>query len=115
MNDVISVTPEAAARAAALRNAEDGAEAYALRVGVRPGGCSGFRYELFFDAERSDDDVVLSFPADPTPLEVVLDPESAKLLAGATLEYQDGLTGAGFKITNPNATRRCGCNQSFSV
>jgi iron-sulfur cluster assembly accessory protein len=115
MNDVISMSPEAVAKVAALRNAEAGAESFALRVGVRSGGCSGFRYELFFDAERADDDLVLSFPADPTPLEVVLDPESAKLLAGATLEYQDGLTGAGFKITNPNATRRCGCNQSFGV
>lgn len=115
MNDVISMSPEAVAKVAALRNAEEGAEQFALRVGVRSGGCSGFRYELFFDADRTDDDLVVSFEAEPVPLEVVLDPASAELLKGSTLEYQDGLEGAGFKITNPNATRRCGCNQSFAV
>ena len=82
----------------------------ALRVAVRPGGCSGFSYEMFFDTEVADDDVV----RDVRRRRVVVDPTSAELLTGATLDYSDGLQGAGFHITNPNATQTCGCGCSFS-
>ena len=81
-----------------------------LRVAVRPGGCSGFSYEMFFDTDIASDDVT----ADYSGVRVVVDPSSAQLLAGATLDYKDGLQGAGFAINNPNATRSCGCGQSFS-
>ena len=90
--------------------AEEGNDALALRVAVRPGGCSGYSYEMFFDSEIAADDVVREFGA----VKVVVDAASAELLSGATLDYSDGLQGAGFHISNPNATRTCGCGSSFS-
>ena len=74
------------------------------------GGCSGFSYEMFFDSERADDDIAEAY-GDVT---VVVDPASAQYLSGASLDYKDGLQGAGFAIDNPNAQRTCGCGQSFS-
>jgi iron-sulfur cluster assembly accessory protein len=90
--------------------AQEGNDALALRVAVRPGGCSGYSYEMFFDSEFADDDIRTEFGA----VKVVVDPASAPLLVGATLDYKDGLQGAGFHINNPNASRSCGCGQSFS-
>jgi iron-sulfur cluster assembly protein/iron-sulfur cluster insertion protein len=81
-----------------------------LRVAVRPGGCSGFSYEMFFDTEKDAEDMVL----DQLGVAVVVDPSSAQHLTGATLDYKDGLQGAGFAIDNPNAQKTCGCGQSFS-
>ena len=81
-----------------------------LRVAVRPGGCSGFSYEMFFDTDVAPDDITTSYG----DVRVVVDPSSAQLLDGATLDYKDGLQGAGFSINNPNAQRTCGCGQSFS-
>ena len=85
-------------------------ELIALRVAVRPGGCSGFSYEMFFDTDRAADDLTV----EASGVNVVVDPSSAPLLKGATLDFKDGLQGAGFSINNPNATRSCGCGQSFS-
>ena len=82
----------------------------ALRVAVRPGGCSGFSYEMYFDTDRAADDITKDFSG----VDVVVDPQSAQLLEGATLDYKDGLQDAGFSIDNPNAQRTCGCGQSFS-
>jgi iron-sulfur cluster assembly accessory protein len=82
----------------------------ALRVAVRPGGCSGFSYEMFFDTDVAADDNLL----DQAGVKVVVDASSAELLQGATLDYKDGLQGAGFAIENPNAQRSCGCGKSFS-
>ena len=90
--------------------AQEGNDALALRVAVRPGGCSGYSYEMFFDSEFAEDDIQTAFGA----VKVVVDPASAPLLVGATLDYKDGLQGAGFHINNPNAQRSCGCGQSFS-
>jgi iron-sulfur cluster assembly accessory protein len=90
--------------------AQEGNDDLALRVAVRPGGCSGYSYEMFFDSEFADDDIVRSFGS----VKVVIDPESADLINGATLDYRDGLKDAGFHITNPNASRTCGCGSSFS-
>lgn len=89
---------------------QEGDETLMLRVAVRPGGCSGFSYEMFFDSELENDDVTTEFGG----IRVVVDPSSAQLLEGATLDYKDGLQGAGFAINNPNAQRTCGCGQSFS-
>ena len=89
---------------------QEGADDLALRVAVRPGGCSGFSYEMFFDTDVSDDDKMLDYSG----VKVVVDASSAMLLEGATLDYKDGLQGAGFAIDNPNAQRTCGCGQSFS-
>jgi iron-sulfur cluster assembly protein/iron-sulfur cluster insertion protein len=82
----------------------------ALRVAVKPGGCSGYSYEMFFDSEFMPDDVIREFDND----KVVVDAASAELLTGSTLDFSDGLQGAGFHIVNPNATRTCGCGSSFS-
>jgi len=88
----------------------EGEPALALRVAVRPGGCSGYSYEMFFDGDVAGDDEQAEFAG----VKVIVDPSSAQLLTGATLDYKDGLQNAGFAIDNPNATRSCGCGQSFS-
>ena len=90
--------------------AQEGQDGLMLRVAVRPGGCSGFSYEMFFDTEKDNEDLVDETAGVP----VVVDPSSAQLLTGATLDYKDGLQGAGFAIDNPNAQKTCGCGQSFS-
>ncbi|HLG68098.1 MAG TPA: iron-sulfur cluster insertion protein ErpA [Acidimicrobiales bacterium] len=105
----VTLTDHAAAKVAQLLAEEEGDE-LALRVAVRPGGCSGYSYEMFFDSEIASDDIVREFGS----VKVVVDPASADLLTGATLDYSDGLQDAGFHITNPNATRTCGCGSSFS-
>ena len=84
----------------------------ALRVAVRPGGCSGYSYEMFFDSETEADDMSQFFG--DGAVRVVSDPMSAQLLEGATLDFKDGLMGSGFAIDNPNAQRTCGCGSSFS-
>jgi iron-sulfur cluster assembly accessory protein len=109
---VITLTETAAVKVKELLAAE-GAEDLALRVAVRPGGCSGFSYEMFFDGDIASDDEQAQFGPEGT-VKVVVDPASAQLLLGATLDYKDGLDQSGFAITNPNATRTCGCGQSFS-
>jgi iron-sulfur cluster assembly accessory protein len=109
---VITLTETAAVKVKELLAAE-GAEDLALRVAVRPGGCSGFSYEMFFDGDVAADDEQAAFGPDSS-VKVVVDAASAQLLLGATLDYKDGLDQSGFAITNPNATRTCGCGQSFS-
>ena len=89
---------------------QEGEDGLALRVAVRPGGCSGFSYEMFFDSDVAGDDIL----DESHGVKVIVDPSSAQLLNGATLDYKDGLQGAGFSIDNPNAQRTCGCGQSFS-
>ena len=106
---MIALTDSAAVKVKQLIEAE-GDSALALRVAVRPGGCSGFSYEMFFDTDVANDDLAAEFGG----VRVVSDPSSAQLLDGATLDYKDGLTDAGFAINNPNASRTCGCGQSFS-
>ena len=106
---VMQLTEAATAKVKELIAAE-GDPNLALRVAVRPGGCSGFSYEMFFDADIADDD--LTHVVDG--VKVVVDPASAPHLRGATLDYKDGLQQAGFSIDNPNAQRSCGCGQSFS-
>ncbi len=82
----------------------------ALRMAVRPGGCSGFSYEMYFDSEVDDNDIVEEFE----DVKVLVDSQSAEMVRGATLDYKEGLMGAGFAIDNPNVTRSCGCGNSFS-
>jgi iron-sulfur cluster assembly accessory protein len=106
----VLLSDTAATKVAQLLAEEDEGAELALRVAVKPGGCSGYSYEMFFDSEVMSDDVVREFGS----VRVVVDPASAELLTGSTLEYSDGLQGAGFHITNPNATRTCGCGSSFS-
>jgi iron-sulfur cluster assembly protein/iron-sulfur cluster insertion protein len=105
----ITLTDAAAAKVAELL-AQEGDERLALRVAVRPGGCSGFSYEMFFDAESDENDELTTYGG----VKVVVDNTSKQLLIGATLDFKDGLQGAGFSINNPNATKTCGCGSSFS-
>jgi iron-sulfur cluster assembly protein/iron-sulfur cluster insertion protein len=106
---IFNLTDSAAAKVKELLEAE-GDPQLALRVAVRPGGCSGYSYEMFFDSDLADDDTVSEYGS----VKVVIDAASAPLLGGATLDYKDGLQGAGFHVSNPNASRSCGCGQSFS-
>jgi len=108
---MIVLTETATSKVQELLAAEDQPE-LSLRVAVRPGGCSGLSYEMFFDSERAADDIEASY-ADGS-VRVVVDPASAEYLDGASLDYKDGLQDAGFTINNPNAQRTCGCGQSFS-
>ena len=106
----ITLTGAAIAKVAELIAGEGTDEVLALRVAVKPGGCSGFNYDMYFESEFADDDIVSEFSG----VKVAVDPASADLLTGSTLDFADGLQGAGFHITNPNATRTCGCGNSFS-
>ncbi len=88
----------------------EGDESMALRLAVRPGGCSGFSYEMYFDNEFDEVDLVEEFDG----VKVVVYPQSLEMVKGSTLDYKDALTGAGFAINNPNVQRSCGCGNSFS-
>ncbi len=104
------IVTEAAAKKVAELVAQEEESGLFLRVSVRPGGCSGLSYEMFFDSEAADDDV----NTEQAGIKVAVDPASAPYLIGATLDYKDGLQGAGFAINNPNVTKSCGCGNSFS-
>jgi iron-sulfur cluster assembly protein/iron-sulfur cluster insertion protein len=106
---VFTLTDAAAEKVASLIEAEGNPE-LVLRVAVRPGGCSGLSYEMFFDTDVAADDV----RAEHGGVTIVIDPASAPHLGGASLDFKDGLQGAGFAINTPNAERSCGCGQSFS-
>ncbi len=106
---VFSISDAASDKVKSLITAEGNPD-LVLRVAVRPGGCSGFSYEMFFDTDVADDDI----KAEHGGVTVVIDPASAPHLGGAQLDFKDGLQGAGFSINNPNAQRSCGCGQSFS-
>ena len=106
---MITLTDTAAKKVEQLL-ADEGAADLALRVAVKSGGCSGFSYDMYFDGDIAADDITTTFGA----VRVVVDPASAPMLEGASLDYKDGLTEQGFSITNPNATRSCGCGKSFS-
>jgi iron-sulfur cluster assembly protein/iron-sulfur cluster insertion protein len=106
---MITLTDSAAVKVRQLIESE-GEENLALRVAVRPGGCSGFSYEMFFDTDIAADDLSSEFDG----VKVVVDPSSAQLLTGAELDYKDGLEKSGFEINNPNAQKTCGCGSSFS-
>jgi iron-sulfur cluster assembly protein len=81
-----------------------------LRVGVRGGGCSGFQYQLAFD-QRSESD--LTFESHGVTL--LVDRESLPYVEGSTIDYEETLQGAGFKVSNPNVVAACGCGSSFRV
>ncbi len=106
---MITLTDTASVKVAELINAE-GEEGLALRVAVRPGGCSGFSYEMFFDTELNEDDKL----EEHGDVRLVCDSSSAEMLQGATLDYTESIQETGFKINNPNAQRTCGCGSSFS-
>ena len=88
---------------------QEGRDDLALRIAVQPGGCSGLRYQLFFDERTLDGDVVKDFGG----VNVVVDRMSAPYLSGATIDFVDTIEKQGFTIDNPNAGGSCACGDSF--
>lgn len=86
-------------------------ETYFLRVGVKGGGCSGLSYELGFDNIPQDGDNVV----EDNGVKIVIDKKSFLYLFGTELDFSDGLNGKGFQFINPNASRTCGCGESFAI
>lgn len=82
-----------------------------VRVGVEGGGCSGLSYQLTFDTELQPDDKIF----EDKGVRIVVNKKSFLYLAGTELDFTDGLNGKGFRFHNPNATRTCGCGESFSI
>jgi iron-sulfur cluster assembly accessory protein len=104
----IVLTDAAAAKVGALIS-QEGRDDLRLRVAVQPGGCSGLRYQLYFDERAFDGDVVKKF----ADVAVVTDKMSAPYLMGATIDFVDTIEKQGFTIDNPNATGSCACGDSF--
>lgn len=111
VTEVISVTDKAARRIAALA-LKEGHALPVLRVRVTAGGCSGFTYDLSFADGPTEDDAVIE-AADG--VRVVVDPQSAPIVRGSTLEFNDSLLGGGLKMLNPQATHECACGDSFAI
>ena len=82
-----------------------------VRVGVESGGCSGLSYKLDFDNLKNDDDELI----ENNKIKLLINKKSFLYLVGTTLEFSDGLNGKGFVFNNPNASRTCGCGESFSL
>ena len=82
-----------------------------VRVGVESGGCSGLSYKLDFDVCKNDDDELIK----DNEIQLLINKKSFLYLVGTTLEFSDGLNGKGFVFNNPNASRTCGCGESFSL
>jgi iron-sulfur cluster assembly accessory protein len=111
----IVLTEAAAGKVGALIS-QEGRDDLKLRVAVQPGGCSGLRYQLYFDERSFDGDVVKTFggtEAVTGKVEVVTDKMSAPYLMGATIDFVDTIEKQGFTIDNPNATGSCACGDSF--
>jgi iron-sulfur cluster assembly accessory protein len=104
----VALTDTAAGKVAHLLE-QEGRTDLALRVAVQPGGCSGLRYQLFFDERSLDGDQVIDFDG----VNVVVDKMSAPYLSGATIDFVDTIEKQGFTIDNPNATGSCACGDSF--
>lgn len=106
--DSINLSPVAAAKVKSLLE-QEGRDDLSLRISVQPGGCSGLRYQLFFDERTLDGDIVTDFGG----VSVVVDRMSVPYLNGATIDFVDSIEKQGFTIENPNATGSCACGDSF--
>lgn len=107
----VTLTPKAVNMVKITRDEEGLDPACGLRVAVRGGGCSGFEYALDFEDEPRDTDMVYQ----QGDLRVIVDPVSARYLAGTEIDYVLGMSGTGFKFNNPKAVGTCGCGSSFAV
>ena len=108
---MIIVAESAKQQVAHLLQSENHPEGAFVRVGVEGGGCSGLMYQLTFDHEMKEGDQVF----EDNGVKVVVDRKSFLYLVGTELEYTGGLNGKGFVFKNPNASRTCGCGESFSI
>jgi iron-sulfur cluster insertion protein len=107
---MLGLTPKAAEKVKEIQVAENIEASYGLRLRVVGGGCSGFAYDLYFDQLTEMDRTF-----DSHGVKLIVDEMSLQYLAGTTVDYVEGLQGAGFKFVNPNVKSTCGCGSSFSV
>ncbi len=108
---MISLTERARAEIERIVSEQNLPDETALRVGVKGGGCSGFSYTLGFDDQISEIDQVNEIEG----IRVVCDPKSFLYLNGTEVDFEESLMGRGFKFGNPNASKTCGCGESFTV
>jgi iron-sulfur cluster assembly protein len=108
---MISVTEKAKSRISELLKEEGRTSNHNVRVSVKGGGCSGLMYDLDFDDKINPADQVF----EDKGVKILVDKKSLLYLLGTTLDFSDGLNGKGFQFVNPNASRTCGCGESFSV
>ena len=107
---MIQISDSAKNRLFHLMNESKGVNEF-VRVGVESGGCSGLSYKLDFDNAKNDDDELI----EDNGIKLLVNKKSFLYLVGTTLEFSDGLNGKGFVFKNPNASRTCGCGESFSL
>ena len=108
---MIQVTDNAKSKIVELRSEEGHNDHYNVRVSVKGGGCSGLMYDLDFDDNIKDGDEIF----EDKGVKILVDKKSLLYLLGTTLDFSDGLNGKGFQFINPNASRTCGCGESFAV
>jgi len=107
---MINISDSARDRLLHLLDKKEDIDAY-VRVGVESGGCSGLSYKLDFDDTKKEDDELI----EDNQIKLLINKKSFLYLVGTTLEFSDGLNGKGFVFNNPNASRTCGCGESFSL
>ncbi len=107
----IQITEKAVKQIKTIMEENQVPEKYGLRVGVKGGGCSGLTYSLGFDGETREGDTII----EQNGVKLYVDGKSLFYLMGTELDFTDGLNGKGFIFNNPNATKTCGCGESFSV
>lgn len=103
----VTLTPAAASKIKTFFTDDPSVKGKSLRVAVEPGGCSGYSYAFLFD-EKKEGDAETAYEG----FSVLIDPQSGKFLAGSTIDYHEDVTGSGFKVTNPNVKKSCGCGNS---
>lgn len=108
---MITISDKAKSQLSTYRTSEGFTEKANVRVSVKGGGCSGLMYELTFDEAIKDSDQIF----EDSGFKILVDKKSILYLAGTILDFSDGLNGKGFQFVNPNASRTCGCGESFSV
>ncbi|MEO8232766.1 MAG: iron-sulfur cluster insertion protein ErpA [Ignavibacteriota bacterium] len=107
----ISITEKAVKEIKRIMEENKITQDFGLRIGVKGGGCSGLTYSLGFDTETRDGDMIL----EQNGVKLFVDGKSLFYLSGTELDFSDGLNGKGFIFNNPNATKSCGCGESFGV
>lgn len=107
----ISITDKAVLEIKNIMEENNVPSEYGLRIGVKGGGCSGFTYTLGFDPDTREGDTII----EQNGIKLFVDGKSLFYLSGTQLDYSSGLNGKGFIFNNPNATKTCGCGESFSV
>ena len=104
---IVALTEKAASKVKLLLEKEN-KKGYGLRVGITPGGCSGYMYDIGFEKEPKENDVLI----EEKGVKIFMSPESIAFMKGSTVDYIDSLSNAGFKVNNPNVKRSCGCGHS---